>query len=196
MTDTVFPSLPGLAWGTQRRPKWSSRVQRAASGKRQAIGYMSYPLYEWSIQFNVLREYSSFNELQELQGFFNTMHGQVDTFLFADPHDAIASVQTLGTGNGVTTDFQLIRSYGGFVEPVFAPGIITDVRKAGVTTAYTNLGNGVIRISPAPAVGQVVDWSGTFRYRCAFAQDTLDLINLDGVDIWKTNKITIESIKP
>jgi uncharacterized protein (TIGR02217 family) len=195
MTDTVFPSLPGLAWGTQRRPKWASRVQRATSGKRQAIGYMSYPLYEWSIQFNVLREYSSFNELQQLQGFFNTMRGRFDTFLFADPHDAIASVQQIGVGNGVQTDFQLARSYGGFAEPVVAPGIITNVRKAGVTTSYIILDNGVIRISPAPTAGQVIDWTGTFRYRCAFAQDTMDLINLDGVDIWKTNKITIESVK-
>ena len=200
MSNTVFPSLPGLAWGTQRRVKWASRVQKSTSGKRQAIGYMSYPLYEWTIQFNVLREFASFDELATLQGFFNSMMGQVDTFLWADPHDAVASQQQFGVGNGSNKIFQLARAYGGYVEPVQSPALITQLRRA--TTVQTNpthysvdMTTGIVTFVTAPAAGNILDWTGTFRYRCAFTQDTLDLINQDGIDIWKTNKITFESVK-
>jgi Uncharacterized conserved protein len=178
---------------------WSSRVQKSTSGKRQSIGYMTYPLYQWTLQFNVLREYASLNELETLQGFFNTMNGQVDTFLFGDPNDAaVAAYQTIGVGNGVNKNFQLARAYGGFVEPVYAPNTYT-VRKAGAVqaepAAFTMGANGLVQFVTAPTAGQVVDWLGSFRYRCAFTQDSIELIN-DGVDIWKSNKITFESIKP
>jgi hypothetical protein len=63
-----------------------------------------------------------------------------------------------------------------------------------LTTHYT-VSNGLITFVTAPANGAVITISGTFRYRCAFTQDTIDLINQDGVDIWKTNKIGFESIK-
>lgn len=198
MSNLVFPSLPGLAWGLTKKPKWASRVQKSVSGKRQAIGYMSYPLYEWSLQFNVLREYGSFTELETLQGFFNQMKGQVDTFLFADPADAIIPDGTIGVGNGTNKLFQCARSYGGFIEPIFDPSILV-VKVDGVTqtlTTHYTVSNGLITFVTAPANGAVVSISGTFRFRCAFTQDTIDLINNDGVDIWKTNKISFESVKP
>jgi uncharacterized protein (TIGR02217 family) len=196
MSDLVFPQLAGMAWGMLKAPMWSSRVQKSVSGKRQAVGYMSYPLYKYTVSFNVLREYSTHAEVEELQGFFNKLNGQVDTFKFVDPLDASASQQRFGTGNGTQTDFQLARSYGGFTEPVRTPNTITQVRVDGAaTTAYTHLGDGVIRFTTAPASGAVIDWSGTFYWRCAFTQDTLDLINTDGVDIWKTNKISFETVK-
>jgi uncharacterized protein (TIGR02217 family) len=199
MSNLVFPSLPGLAWGMSKKPKWASRVQKSVSGKRQAIGYMSYPLYEWTLQFNVLREYASFSELETLQGFFNQMKGQVDTFLFADPVDAIILDGTsIGVGNGTDKLFQCARAYGGFIEPIFDPSILV-VKVDGVTqtlTTHYTVNNGLIAFITAPANGAVITISGTFRYRCAFTQDTIDLINQDGVDIWKTNKITFESVKP
>ena len=200
MSNTLFPTLPGLAWGLTKKPKWNTRVQRSVSGKRQAIGYMSYPLYEWTLSFNVLRQHSSFTELEQLQGFFNSMRGQFDTFLFADPEDAVATTQAFGIGDGVSKDFQLARTYGGFTEPVFAPALISDLRKAGVSQSnpgnYTLGANGLIQFGTAPAAGNVLDWTGTFRFRCAFTNDTLELINSDGVDLWKTNKISFESVKP
>lgn len=201
MSNTVFPSLPGLAWGMTKKPKWSSRVQKAVSGRRQAIGYMSYPLYEYTLSFNVLREYATFTELEQLQGFFNSMHAQVDTFLFADPvHAAVVTPQQIGVGDGVNKNFQLLSTFGGFAEPVFAPAIISSLRRATVAqtnpTHYTVGTNGLIQFVTAPSVGNVIDWTGTFRMRCAFTQDSIELINGDGVDIWKTNKITFESVKP
>lgn len=200
MSEIVFPQLPGLAWGTTKIPTWSSRVQRSVSGERQAVSYASYPIYKYTISFNVLREYASYTDLEQLQGFFNQMKGMVDTFKFVDPADAaVVTAQAIGVGNSSAVDFQLVRSYGGFVEPVFTPNVITSLRKNAVAQAnpanYTVLPNGIIRFGTAPTAGQVIDWTGTFYQRCAFTQDTLELINTDGLDIWKTGKISFETVK-
>lgn len=63
-------------------------------------------------------------------------------------------------------------------------------------TDYSVSSNGMITLTANLGTGHVLSWSGTFYWRCAFTQDTLDLINSDGIDIWKTNKITFETIKP
>lgn len=202
MSELVFPQLPGMAWGLSRVPMWNTRVQRSVSGTRQAVSYMSYPLYKYTINFNILRAVSTNNELATLQGFFNKMRGQLDTFLFVDPNDASVlstAPQSLGNGDGVKTDFQLLRTYGGFVEPVHSPNLV-QMRKNGVIAAFpsewTHIGNGIIRFTPAPTLGHPVDWNGTFWWRCAFTQDTLELINGDGIDIWKSGKISFETVKP
>jgi uncharacterized protein (TIGR02217 family) len=199
MTELVFPQTAGMAWGMTKSPLWASRVQKSVSGKRQAIGYMAYPGYKYTVNFNVLREYGSFTEMEALQGFFNTMRGQVDTFRFVDPVDAaVVTAQTIGTGNGTNKLFQLVRTFGGFVEPVQTPNLITSLRKAAVAqtnpTHYSVGPTGIITFVTAPTAGQVIDWTGTYYWRCAFTQDTIDLIN-DGLDIWKTGKITFETVK-
>lgn len=126
MSNTVFPQLPGLAWGTSKKPTWNTRVQKSVSGKRMAVGYMSYPTYLYTVSFNILREFSTYTELEQLQGFFNQMKGQFDTFLFTDPEDCVVSTPYwFGTGNGTNTQYQLTRMYGGFLEPVQSPNIIS-----------------------------------------------------------------------
>lgn len=199
MTTPTLPQLPGLAWGMKKSPVWSSRVQKSVSGKRQAISYMSYPIYRYTINFNVLRNFSSFTELSDLEGFFNSLAGQVGEFLFVDPVDAaVTSYQAIGIGDGANQYFQLVRAYGGFVAPVNGAPVITSLRKDGVaqtlTTNYVYDEYGLVTMISAPASGKVIDWTGTFKKRCAFTQDSIDLIN-DGVDIWKSGQISFETVK-
>ena len=49
------------------------------------------------------------------------MGGSADTFLFRDEDDYLVSDEALGTSDGVTDEYRLVRVYGGFVEPVLAP---------------------------------------------------------------------------
>ena len=55
MSSLVFPSFPGLAYGIHRKPLWKTKVQESASGNEIAIGYMSYPRYQWKLDIAVLR---------------------------------------------------------------------------------------------------------------------------------------------
>lgn len=199
MGNTVFPSLPGLAWGTTKKPVWNTRVQKSASGKRMAVGYMTYPIYQYTLNFNVLREFSSFTEMEQLQGFFNAHKGQLDTFLFTDPEDnAVTVAQQLGVGNGSNKNFQLVRTFGGVIEPVQSPNTAA-IYKNGVLqtlgTHYSITSTGIVVFVTAPANGDIITWTGTFYWRCALTQDTIDLINQDGINIWKTGKISFETVK-
>ncbi len=118
MSNSVFPTLPGLSWGVIKRPRFSTIVQKTASGKEIRSALMSYPLWEFQLSFEVLRGSNGYSEMQTLAGFFNSMLGSYDTFLFNDLTDNSVTAQSFGTGNGITAAFQLVRPLGGFSEPV------------------------------------------------------------------------------
>ena len=51
-------------------------------------------------------------------GFFLQLQGQFGTFLYTDPDDNAVAGQAFATGDGTTTSFTMMRSLGGFLEPV------------------------------------------------------------------------------
>jgi hypothetical protein len=119
MSQTVYPSLPGIAFGVERAPVWSSDVQTTPSGREYRGAFMTYPRYRYKLVYEFLRDTSVYPELATLLGFFNARQGQFDTFLFSDPTDNSVAGQQLGSGDGTTTSFQLTRTYGAFTEPVY-----------------------------------------------------------------------------
>lgn len=196
MSNAVFPSLPGLSWPLVRSPIWKTGIQTTQSGRELRAAFMSYPLYKWSLQFDVLRTASANTEFQQLIGFFNARSGSFDSFLFSDPDDNTVTQQNIGSGNGTQTQFQLVKSYGGMVEPVLAVNTITQVRVNGVaTSAYTvNVMTGIITFTTAPPSGQAIDWTGTFYYQCRFLADTYDFNRVFN-GIYECTKLEFTSIK-
>ena len=52
----VFPALPGLAWSVTKSPTFQTRIQRAASGRElRALDY-PYPLWQFTLVFDLLRD--------------------------------------------------------------------------------------------------------------------------------------------
>ena len=107
MSDSVFPSLPGIAWNTVRTPMWATRVQTAISGKETRQADWSYPRYSWELNYDFLRSAPSFGELQTLIGFINARQGSFGTFLYTDDDDNGVTGQQIGTGDGTTVTFPL-----------------------------------------------------------------------------------------
>ena len=145
MSQAVFPTFPGLKWGSKKTPYWKNRVQEAVSGKEKRAAYWTYPRYKLDLSYEVLRAGAE-AELQQLLGFFNARKGNFDSFLVSDPDDNAVTAQAFGTGDGARTEFQLLRSYGGFIEPVFdvtgAPAIYKSDWQGNqlqYSTARTNL---------------------------------------------------------
>jgi uncharacterized protein (TIGR02217 family) len=125
------------------------------------------------LQYEFLREATG--ELQQLLGFFIARRGQFDSFLYTDPSDNSVTNYLLGVGNGTKREFQLLRSYGGFVEPVMNVNTVTQVTVNGIaTTAYAVGTDGLLTLNTAPAAGQVVRWTGTYYFRCRFMSDEAD----------------------
>lgn len=120
MSNIVFPTLPGLTWDVIRRPNFSTRIQTATSGKKNTAAFWTYPIWDFSLTYNFLRETTGYTELQTLAGFFLARQGGFDSFLYTDPIDNAVTGQAVGTGDGVTTAWVLPRAWAGFVEPVWA----------------------------------------------------------------------------
>lgn len=156
MSNSLFPTstqLPGTDIKIVRTPIWDTIVQQAVSGKETRIARRIYPRRTYELQFNFLRSSTLApfnpvsNELATLEGFFNNRQGMYDSFLFTDPENYTTVNQSLGTGNGTNTQFQLVTTFGGFVEPVYAPTTNTVVvyktdwqgTNAQYTTPRTNL---------------------------------------------------------
>lgn len=175
MSNSVFPSLIGLSWPVKRTPIWRTKVQESFSGKETRIGFWSYPQWEYDISYGVLRSLDINTELQQLLGFFNSRMGAFDDWLFNDLYDNMADAQVFGVGNGSQTVFQLARSLGGYVEPVRAVSAVSQVRISGTPTAAYTLDQfkGLITFSTAPTNGAVLDWTGTYYWRCRFVNDRL-----------------------
>src|SRR5271155_1719085 len=132
MSTAILPSLAGLGFDVTRTPVWDTTVQQAISGKETRIARQTYPRWKWELSYNVLRSSASYGELQQLAGFFNARQGMFDTFLYQDADDNAVSAQVIGTGDGATTAFQFLRTFGGFIEPVLAYNVVSTVYLNGV----------------------------------------------------------------
>jgi uncharacterized protein (TIGR02217 family) len=198
MSNEVYPALPGLGIKVGKAPIWKTEVQQSVSGKELRGSFMAYPNYRLSLEYEVLRETGSFTELQTLMGFFNKRRGAFDDFLFTDPDDNAATDYQFGTGDGSTVAFQLMKSYGGFVEPVQNVNVLTNIKKAGVTqtspTNYSISSAGLVTFTTAPALGAALTWTGTYYWRVRFADDENDFEQFMR-KLWLLKKVELRSVK-
>ncbi len=195
MGNAVFPVLPGLAWSVTKTPMWSTRIQPKVSGRENRAAYYSLPLWTFSLSYEFLRANAK-QELQQLVGFFNARQGRFDSFLYADPSDCAATGQLFGSGNGNTSKFQLVRSLGGFAEPVIAlPGglqvFVNGVLQPAVTV---DASTGIVTFAAAPAAGAALTWTGQFYFRCRFVHDSTEFENFMK-DLWTAKKVELVSVK-
>ena len=185
MSTQVFPVMPGLAWSVNRKAIWSgTRRIENVSGKTVRMTDWTYPQWEWSVKHNLLRQGTvngvNYAEMAQLAAFFNGRQGGFDSFLYRDTNDNQVTGQALGVGNGVATQFQLVRSFGGFIEPIYAPNTVTNAYVNGVdptgwsVSAWGSATPGVITFAAPPGNGLAVTADFTFRFPVAFTKDDMD----------------------
>lgn len=171
MSNQIFPTLPGIAAERDTVAEFDNVVKRAASGRRYAMGKRFFPVWRFKLRYNFLRGRLGYTELSELQGFFLSRRGNLDSFLFRDREwNTVDTPQVFGQGNGVDKTFRLVYNRGGFVDQVgYAPATGLVVRINGVaTTAFTRDDYGSLTLTTAPAPGDELDWTGSYYYRVAF----------------------------
>lgn len=177
MSDAVFPTLPGLSWSVFKEPRLNSKVQTAADLSELRLQLASTPVYKVRLTYDVLRDTALHDELRTLGGFFLARGGKYDSWLFSDPSDSNVSQQVFGYGDGVTANFSLIRSFGEFNERVSNVNAITSVRVANTPTSSYTVSAGVVTFDSPPESAAVLDWTGSYYYRCRFAQDSQEFEN-------------------
>jgi hypothetical protein len=73
----------------------------------------------------------------------------------------------------------LVRTYGGFTEPVFlVDGFPSSVAVAGTPTlSYVLSSTGLITFNSPPTSGAALTWSGSYYWPCRFDDDAMQFEN-------------------
>ena len=199
-----------LGWPVTREPVFSTRRQESISGKETVIADQSTPRYLFTLTADRLRQGTvngaAYTELAQLQGFFEVGKGGADSFLYQDADDNAVTAQQIGVGDGVTTSFQLIRTFGGAVLPILAPNVVTSVTVAGAAKSNgTDYGigtwengvtpNGTVNFfTGAPGAGAAIVASFSYYFPCRFVDDTMTFDKVMDKR-WEVKKIQFKSIK-
>jgi uncharacterized protein (TIGR02217 family) len=168
MSDSVFPDLPGIKWSKVKTPVFNTRIQRATSGKEARAGLYVYPLWRYEWEYEVLRDDTINNELTQIIGFYLSRYGGLQSFLIKDDSDYTVTAQAIATGDALTKDFQLVRTYGGFAEPITdikaSPAPLVYLGGTLQTTGYSidTTDSGIITFTNAPGNNVVI--TATFSY--------------------------------
>jgi uncharacterized protein (TIGR02217 family) len=202
----IFPALAGLAWSVTKTPTFQTRIQRAVSGRESRALDYPYPLWQFALVYDFLRDdpAAGFDELRTLLGFFMLCQGAFGTFLFQDPSDCRVTGQQIGIGNASTAAFQLQRAMGssltggGFFEPIVAPNIVSAVYFDGITqdpASYSvDPNSGLVTFTTAPGGGLIITADFSYYFRCRFVDDKYDFEHFM-YRLWQLKKLTFISVR-
>ena len=183
--DVLFPLQ--LGYGTTGGPEFSTQVVVTGSGHEQRNSQWSDARLYYDAGVGVRSE----ADLSSLITFFRARRGQAHGFRFSDPLDrnsalsgalVAATDQLLGTGDGGTTRFALLKQYGDSDDPqsrrITRP-VAGSVRiaVAGVTrpSGWSLAAGGQIDFEIAPVAGAVVTAGFEFDVPVRFAADRIDV---------------------
>lgn len=174
MTVPTLPTLPGMGYPITRTPIWNRTITEFTSGKRTEFTPWTSPRYQYRAPYEFLRNNSA--EMQALLGFFNEVINAGGLFQFTDPDDNTIINQVIGVGDGTKNTYQLLRSFGGFVEPVYAWTAAVIFQNGTVTPPAGGISPyGVVNFGGNVVPGNVVSWSGSYNWYCRFDdKGTLD----------------------
>ncbi len=203
----IFPALPGWGWSVTKAPRFAARIQSAVSGRELRLLDQVNPIWTWTLTYSLLRDKwdaraatgpgVGYDELRTLAGFFLQQQGTFRPFLFDDPTDNTVADQVLGTGDGSVRAFQLVRSMGGFDEPITAPNVLRAIRCNGLrqdSTGYiVDSEIGLVTFTTPPPAGQVVTADFTYRFRVRFAEDNAEFENFM-YQLWQLKQIKLQSV--
>ncbi len=200
-TPPSLPSVPGLAWSRHKSPKFNTRIASHASGREVRVALQQYALYEFEATYSGLASQGSLvnglgsSTLESLMGLFLQSQGQFGTFLYTDPDDNTITGQGIGTGDGATTDFLMVRALGGFVEPVGWVTSISQVRVNGTPTSVTTITPNTIRFASAPASSAAIVADFSWAFVCRFLEDDMDFEEFMS-KLWRLDSMKFRSVKP
>jgi uncharacterized protein (TIGR02217 family) len=169
LSNVIFPKIRGLAWNIVKTPTFSTEIQESLAGREVRLQNFQNPIWEYTLTYEYLqndpklRDENEQTPLETLVGFFLARSGQFDDFLLNESdltgrlEDSVYSGQPIGTGDGATKSFQIVRNIGGFLEAVQNPiNQTATIYLNGISkvqgTDYT-IANGVVTFTTAPGPG-------------------------------------------
>lgn len=208
-TAVLVPGV-NLGWEATKAPVHSTRIQESMSGRElRAISYEA-ARYRFRLQWDVARDdrtvvanatpTAPYDELRALMGFFTARKGRFESFLYTDPTDFQVTDQTvIASAPAATTDYQLVRSYGGDVQPIFRANVVSALKVNGVTqgggTYQVNVPfEGWVRFNVAPSGGVHIQWTGTYYFRVRFVHDEREFSQFMH-DLWALRQVELLTVR-
>ncbi|MEC4591597.1 DUF2460 domain-containing protein [Nitrospirillum amazonense] len=192
---SIYPTLSGLGFSVTKKPTWSTKIATAASGRETRMAMWSAPIWEFTLTYDFLRDTAAANELKQLLGFYLQMQGAFTPFLFQDPDDGQATAQTIGVGDGASTSFTLVRTFGGYVEPVggVIGGVTVYFNGARQTSGYSVAGS-VLTFASPPVSGTVISADFQYAFLCRFKDDGLEFEKF-AAQLWQAKQVNLISVR-
>ncbi|HJX85778.1 MAG TPA: DUF2460 domain-containing protein [Candidatus Angelobacter sp.] len=224
MSNLLFPKIKGLAWDVVMVPTTSTEIQQSLAGREVRIQNFVNPIWEFTLHYEYLlndprfRDENENTPLETLIGFWLARGGQFDDFLLnltdltGRLEDSVYSGQPIGTGDGSTKSFQIVRNIGGFLEAVQNPmNQVATVYVNGAAkvqgTDYT-IANGLVTFVSAPAAAAAITADFIFLYRVRFdlgtsrsnsssASGTKEGIELNNFyyNLWECKEVQLVSVR-
>ena len=201
-TPPSFPVLTGQAWSVHKRPTFSTRVASHVSGREVRRSNFANTLYEFEVTYDGLASTAApalagLGTLQTLMGFYLACQGQFGTFLYIDPTDSVVRGQVIATGDGLTTSFTMVRSLGGFSEPVGWVTALSAVYFGGTAQAasgYALATPNALTFTNAPAAGTIITADFAYAFVCRFLDDQEDFENIM-FGLWQLQSLKFRSVR-
>lgn len=183
--DVQFPLALGR--GASVTPGFSTAIVTTASGHEQRNA-------EWAsgrLRFDAGPGLRSEADVQTLIAFFRARRGAARGFRFRDPYDFSSRTgtgavtggdQLLGVGDGIRTEFALIKRYGAegdaelrrITRPVIG-SVLVSLGGVAATSGWSLLDGGVVSFTLPPAAGVQVRAGFQFDVPVRFAEDSLEI---------------------
>ena len=185
-----------VALGSRGGPERKTDVVTLASGREQRNGRWQHSRRRYNAGYGV----KSRADMAAVLAFFEERRGRLHGFLWRDGLDyssggavPTALDQSIGTGDGATTVFQLTKRYGANFDPYFRPitrpvsgSVKVAVAGSEVLSGWAVDGaTGVVTFGVAPANGALVTAGFLFDVPVRFDTDRLDveLTSFDGAEV-------------
>ncbi len=204
--QTRFPL--DVALGARGGPERLTEVVTLASGAEERNSRWANSRRRYDAGYGV----KSLADMQAVLAFFEERRGRFHSFLWRDGLDYSSSVpevsvsptdQSLGTGDGTITQFQLTKRYGGSFDPhdrAITKPVATSLRVAldGVeisTSLYVlNDLTGIITFNTAPGAGVATTAGFEFDIPVRFENDHLN-IELTGFDAANAPSVPVIEVR-
>jgi uncharacterized protein (TIGR02217 family) len=169
--DAYLEPCPGYGW--QGGDGFKTLITEMANGRERRNAEISQARHQYQAPYN--------NITKEAYRNIKTMHlvcrGMLRAFKFRDELDFEAENEVFGQGNGVRTEFQLLKQsiidgvpYQRNVYAIETASVRVNGTPTSVTIDYDR---GLVVFSVAPANLSILTWTGTFAVWVRFNQDYL-----------------------
>lgn len=196
---TVFDNdrLPvDVEIGALGGPMFSTTVLTLSDGKEQRNQNWARARGSYTVGYGI----SERADMDAVLNHFNARRGRYRGFPFKDWGDFKGTAQNLGTANGVTVDFQLVKNYtsGGITytrritRPVAGTLLIYD-NGFLVSSGYTLGALGLVTFAVAPIIAHTITATFEFDVPARYDQDDLQMA-METFDTGMFPKIAIKEI--